>query len=190
MDRGMHLGEGWVGRLSDALASCRVFVPLYSPRYFRSEPCGQEWRGFASRQGALLAARRGPPDRHRSGVVGAGAQGEPARGRQRTPVQPQRFRHGLPQRGNAGAEQTGLLPRVLRARGAPAGPAHRPGRRNGGHRTGHHRGLPDPAQRLHRPAPLAPAADIRARLRHPAAAGRARAADLRGQRAGLAALLA
>ena len=50
MDRGMHLGEGWVGRLSDALASCRVFVPLYSPRYFRSEPCGQEWRGFADRE--------------------------------------------------------------------------------------------------------------------------------------------
>ena len=49
MDRGMHLGEGWVGRLSDALANCRVFVPLYSPRYFRSEPCGQEWRGFATR---------------------------------------------------------------------------------------------------------------------------------------------
>ena len=64
MDRGMHLGEGWVGRLSDALARCRVFVPLYSPRYFRSEPCGQEWRGFATRK--VVSRHAGD---HHTGIV-------------------------------------------------------------------------------------------------------------------------
>ncbi|QMU74968.1 TIR domain-containing protein [Streptacidiphilus sp. PB12-B1b] len=64
MDRGMHLGEGWVGRLSEALARCRVFVPLYSPRYFRSEPCGQEWRGFATRR---VVSRYGGD--HHTGIV-------------------------------------------------------------------------------------------------------------------------
>lgn len=49
MDRGMHLGEGWPERLSEALAHCRVFVPLYSPRYFRSEQCGKEWYAFSQR---------------------------------------------------------------------------------------------------------------------------------------------
>ncbi|SEK54574.1 FxsC C-terminal domain-containing protein [Streptacidiphilus jiangxiensis] len=49
MDQGLVLGEGWSDRLSDALATCRVFVPLYSPRYFRSQWCGKEWAAFASR---------------------------------------------------------------------------------------------------------------------------------------------
>ncbi|WP_347879789.1 FxsC protein [Streptomyces sp. Tu 2975] len=31
------------------LASCRVFVPLFSPRYFASEMCGKEWYAFAQR---------------------------------------------------------------------------------------------------------------------------------------------
>ncbi|MFC5910951.1 TIR-like protein FxsC [Streptacidiphilus monticola] len=50
MDRGLNLGEGWSGRITEALAHCRVFVPLYSPRYFRSQACGQEWAAFASRE--------------------------------------------------------------------------------------------------------------------------------------------
>ncbi|WP_370151209.1 TIR-like protein FxsC [Streptacidiphilus sp. EB129] len=49
MDRGMEWGERWPHRLSEALSTCQVFVPLYSPRYFRSGPCGQEWHCFASR---------------------------------------------------------------------------------------------------------------------------------------------
>jgi FxsC-like protein len=49
MDIGMHLGEGWAERIAEALRSCRVFVPLYSPRYFRSVACGQEWDAFATR---------------------------------------------------------------------------------------------------------------------------------------------
>src|SRR5208282_3249203 len=42
MDRETHVGSLWPDTLAQALASCRVFVPLYSPRYFQSEACGQE----------------------------------------------------------------------------------------------------------------------------------------------------
>ncbi|MDX3613694.1 TIR-like protein FxsC [Streptomyces europaeiscabiei] len=49
MDREMRSGEGWPVRLSDNLAHCRVFVPLYSPRYFSSEACGREWFAFSDR---------------------------------------------------------------------------------------------------------------------------------------------
>lgn len=49
MDQQMQPGEGWQERLSEALASCRVFVPLYSPRYFLSEQCGREWFVFSTR---------------------------------------------------------------------------------------------------------------------------------------------
>ncbi|MDX3115031.1 MULTISPECIES: TIR-like protein FxsC [Streptomyces] len=50
MDRTLQYGEAWSSRLSAALATCRVFVPLYSPRYFVSDHCGREWRAFALRQ--------------------------------------------------------------------------------------------------------------------------------------------
>lgn len=49
MDESMHQGELWAERLSEELATCRVFVPLYSPRYFNSVPCGQEWHAFTRR---------------------------------------------------------------------------------------------------------------------------------------------
>ncbi|MEV8528437.1 TIR-like protein FxsC [Streptomyces sp. NPDC052000] len=49
MDQQMQPGEGWQERLSEALAYCRVFVPLYSPRYFLSEQCGREWFAFSGR---------------------------------------------------------------------------------------------------------------------------------------------
>ncbi|MFB9515185.1 TIR-like protein FxsC [Streptomyces purpureus] len=49
MDQEMQPGEGWQERLSEALAYCRVFVPLYSPRYFLSEQCGREWFAFSKR---------------------------------------------------------------------------------------------------------------------------------------------
>ncbi|MFJ9692770.1 TIR-like protein FxsC [Kitasatospora sp. NPDC101183] len=49
MDESMHQGELWAERLSAELATCRVFVPLYSPRYFNSVPCGQEWHAFTRR---------------------------------------------------------------------------------------------------------------------------------------------
>jgi FxsC-like protein len=55
--------EQWVGpnkwptRLAQALATCRVFVPLFSRRYFESEDCGKEWFAFTRR--ALNSAARG-----------------------------------------------------------------------------------------------------------------------------------
>ncbi|MBF9072156.1 hypothetical protein I2501_33625 [Streptacidiphilus sp. NEAU-YB345] len=50
MDSGLNVGEGWSERISEALAHCRVFVPLYSVHYFKSQACGQEWASFASRE--------------------------------------------------------------------------------------------------------------------------------------------
>ncbi|MEE1769199.1 FxsC protein [Streptomyces sp. JV185] len=49
IDREIRSGEGWSERLGEALATCRVFVPLFSPRYFASEMCGKEWYAFAQR---------------------------------------------------------------------------------------------------------------------------------------------
>ncbi|MEV7090059.1 TIR-like protein FxsC [Streptomyces sp. NPDC093085] len=49
IDRDMRSGEGWSERLAEVLATCRVFVPLFSPRYFASEMCGKEWYAFAQR---------------------------------------------------------------------------------------------------------------------------------------------
>jgi FxsC-like protein len=39
----------WQQAAAEALASCRVFVPIYSPRYFDSETCGRQWAAFARR---------------------------------------------------------------------------------------------------------------------------------------------
>ncbi len=36
-------------RAGEALATCRVFVPLYSPGYFLDEHCGKEWTAFEQR---------------------------------------------------------------------------------------------------------------------------------------------
>ena len=49
MDRGIRLGMQWSRELTTALATCRVFVPLYSPRYFASDNCGKEWYAFSKR---------------------------------------------------------------------------------------------------------------------------------------------
>ena len=49
MDREMRSGDGWPEKLSENLATCRVFVPLFSPRYFGSEMCGREWYAFNER---------------------------------------------------------------------------------------------------------------------------------------------
>lgn len=50
MARDMRIGEGWSDRLTEALATCRVLIPLYSPRYFLSDWCGKEWAAFSQRQ--------------------------------------------------------------------------------------------------------------------------------------------
>jgi FxsC-like protein len=43
------LGGDWRDEVARALATCRVFVPLYSPRYFTRAECGVEWHAFAQR---------------------------------------------------------------------------------------------------------------------------------------------
>lgn len=50
MDRDNKLGAEWSPELITALKSCRVFVPLYSRRYFESDNCGREWFAFARRE--------------------------------------------------------------------------------------------------------------------------------------------
>ncbi|MDX3070687.1 TIR-like protein FxsC, partial [Streptomyces sp. ND04-05B] len=50
LDQGMAVGTRWTDELSENLARCKVFVPLYSPRYFISEQCGREWWAFSQRQ--------------------------------------------------------------------------------------------------------------------------------------------
>ena len=50
MDRENKLGAEWSPELMTALKTCRVFVPLYSRRYFESDNCGKEWFAFAQRE--------------------------------------------------------------------------------------------------------------------------------------------
>jgi hypothetical protein len=52
MDREVHVGQHWRRRISEALAACRVFIPLYTPRYFSSLSCASEWYLFQARQSA------------------------------------------------------------------------------------------------------------------------------------------
>ena len=49
MDREIRVGMQWSKELTTALSTCKVFVPLYSPRYFVSENCGKEWLAFSRR---------------------------------------------------------------------------------------------------------------------------------------------
>ncbi|NBM18267.1 TIR-like protein FxsC, partial [Streptomyces sp. GC420] len=67
MDQGMNVGDGWPESLSEALANCSVFVPLYSPRYFRSPQCGKEWYAFSQR----AVYHRAVNDSRLSGIVPA-----------------------------------------------------------------------------------------------------------------------
>ncbi|MEU8930114.1 TIR-like protein FxsC [Streptomyces sp. NPDC048409] len=60
MDREMKFGASWASQLSEAMATCRVFVPLLSPRYFASEFCGREWSAFSRRE-TLRATTESPP---------------------------------------------------------------------------------------------------------------------------------
>ena len=50
MDRDNKLGTEWSPELTAVLAKCRVFIPLYSRRYFESDNCGREWFAFARRE--------------------------------------------------------------------------------------------------------------------------------------------
>jgi FxsC-like protein len=50
IDRENKIGAEWSPELIRNLAACRVFVPLYSRRYFESDSCGREWFAFARRE--------------------------------------------------------------------------------------------------------------------------------------------
>lgn len=60
MDHELRPGNLWPWELSRALATCRVFVPLYSARFFSSPQCGKEWWAFALRV-AHQSARQAHP---------------------------------------------------------------------------------------------------------------------------------
>jgi FxsC-like protein len=49
MDRERRPGNEWPIEVRQALSTCRVFVPLYSSRYFADEYCGKEWYYFTHR---------------------------------------------------------------------------------------------------------------------------------------------
>ncbi|MET9344401.1 TIR-like protein FxsC [Nonomuraea sp. NPDC003804] len=51
MDRQVPIGGIWPSHVSQALSTCRVFVPVYSMSYFDSEHCGKEWGAFSRRCG-------------------------------------------------------------------------------------------------------------------------------------------
>ncbi|MFC6084841.1 TIR-like protein FxsC [Sphaerisporangium aureirubrum] len=63
VDMGMRGGVEWITEIKKALGSCRVFVPLYGPRYFASTACGFEWGAFSHRE-----------ERHRGEAAGNSAQ--------------------------------------------------------------------------------------------------------------------
>lgn len=67
MDSGLRTGHLWDQRLAEALATCRVFVPLYSPRYFVSPNCGREWTAFVQR----LNSQPGLGDRRPEAIIPA-----------------------------------------------------------------------------------------------------------------------
>lgn len=49
IDKDMAVGDSWPVALANALGDCRVFLPLVSTNYFRSELCGKEWQAFWNR---------------------------------------------------------------------------------------------------------------------------------------------
>jgi FxsC-like protein len=61
LDRDLWVGDDWYTGLPEALASCRVLVPLYCPRYFQSIHCGKEWSAFADQPPDGSPGARQPP---------------------------------------------------------------------------------------------------------------------------------
>jgi FxsC-like protein len=95
MDRELRPGNEWPRALARALATCRVFIPLYSRRYFASVHCGKEWSAFARR---IDRYRQGSSERARFIVP---ALWVPLRG----PVPPEVAPYDAAEFGDAYAEQ-------------------------------------------------------------------------------------
>jgi FxsC-like protein len=55
----LEVGDTWLPDLSDAIRTCRVFVPVLTRRYFTKDFCGREWAAFKRR--VHLAARGNTP---------------------------------------------------------------------------------------------------------------------------------
>jgi FxsC-like protein len=49
LDTNMDVGTEWEPELEEALCTCRVFIAIYTPRYFSREHCGKEWYVFNER---------------------------------------------------------------------------------------------------------------------------------------------
>ncbi|MFC6082732.1 TIR-like protein FxsC [Sphaerisporangium aureirubrum] len=62
MDIDLRTGVEWDRRLAKELATCKVFVPLYSRRYFRSVQCGKEWAAFDLRRRQHTEGKRSDPE--------------------------------------------------------------------------------------------------------------------------------
>lgn len=50
LDRTAPQSTRWTEEVEHAIATCRIFVPLYTPGYFHSQLCGREWYAFHRRE--------------------------------------------------------------------------------------------------------------------------------------------
>jgi FxsC-like protein len=62
VDRRIELGANWPRMLSENLAKCAVFVPLYTRNYFRDPNVGREWSIIRMRQDMHVAATASSPN--------------------------------------------------------------------------------------------------------------------------------
>ncbi len=62
LDREQPTGASWPHTTGAALGTCSVFVPFYSPNYFTSHACGQEWHVFSERLHAVHQASGTRPE--------------------------------------------------------------------------------------------------------------------------------
>ncbi|WP_406100529.1 TIR-like protein FxsC [Streptomyces canus] len=60
IDAEIPAGADWQATMMRALAEAQVLVPLYSPRYFKSEWCGREWGAFNWRMEMESSSGRSP----------------------------------------------------------------------------------------------------------------------------------
>ena len=51
-DKDIQAGEVWEFKISHAISSCQVFIPIVSPAWVRSGWCAREWRVGWQRSGA------------------------------------------------------------------------------------------------------------------------------------------
>jgi len=62
MDQNIKVGTLWADELVQKLATCSVFVPLYTARYFTRPDCGREWSIIRLRQDMHVSASNRCPN--------------------------------------------------------------------------------------------------------------------------------